>query len=63
MERIKENYYEGPTYDELLVENGRLKGKLSERHVGNSWMVALNVAMMVANVYMFGTMVSFVMGI
>ena len=63
MEKVKENYHDGPTYDELLVENGRLKGKLSERHVGNSWMVALNVAMMVANVYMFGQMIAVVMGI
>ena len=63
MEKVKENYHDGPTYEELLVENGRLKGRLLERRTGNGWMVALNVAMLVANVYMFGTMVSFVMGI
>lgn len=63
MERIQEKYQEEKSYDELLVENGRLKGRLLERRTGNGWMVALNVAMLVANVYMFGTMVSFVMGI
>lgn len=55
--------FEGPTYDELERENARLRGRLAERHRYHSWMVALNGAMMVANVYMFGQMIAVVMGI
>lgn len=54
--------FEGPTYDELEKENSRLRGRLAERRHYDSWMLALNVAMLVANVYMFGRMVAFVMG-
>ena len=50
------------TYEELLKENSRLKGKLSERHDILGWSVAPNLAMLLTNVYMFGRMLAFLMG-
>ena len=51
---------EEPTYEDVLRENGRLRGRLAEKHKALSWTVALNIAMLCANVYMFGRMLEFV---
>lgn len=52
---------EEPTYEDVLRENGRLRGRLAEKHSALGWTVALNLAMLCANVYMFGVMLDFLM--
>lgn len=51
---------EEPTYEDVLKENGRLRGRLAEKHKALGWTVALNLAMLCANVYMFGVMLELV---
>lgn len=48
-----------PTYEDVLRENGRLRGRLAEKHSALGWTVALNLAMLMANVYMFARMLEF----
>lgn len=50
---------EEPTYEDVLRENGRLRGRLAEKHSALGWTVALNLAMLMANVYMFARMLEF----
>lgn len=50
---------EEPTYEDVLRENGRLRGRLTEKHSALGWTVALNLAMLMANVYMFARMLEF----
>lgn len=50
---------EEPTYEDVLRENGRLRGRLAEKHSALGWTVALNLAMLCANVYMFARMLEF----
>ena len=47
------------TYEDVLRENGRLRGRLDEKHSALGWTVALNLAMLMANVYMFARMLEF----
>ena len=50
---------EEPTYEDVLRENGRLRGRLAEKHSALGWTVALNLVMLMANVYMFARMLEF----
>lgn len=50
---------EEPTYEDVLRENGRLRGRLAEKHSALGWTVSLNPAMLMANVYMFARMLEF----
>ena len=50
---------EEPTYEDVLRENGRLRGRLAEKHSALGWTVVLNLAMLCANVYMFARMLEF----
>lgn len=50
---------EEPSYEDVLRENGRLRGRLAEKHSALGWTVALNLAMLMANVYMFARMLEF----
>ena len=52
---------EEPSYEDVLRENDRLRGRLAEKHSALGWTVALNLAMLCANVYMFGVMLDFLM--
>lgn len=50
---------EEPSYEDVLRENGRLRGRLAEKHSALGWTVALNLVMLMANVYMFARMLEF----